>query len=236
MNATTKSDERSKRTTMWKILEKVVIPFALVVLAASQAVVARQQVEVAKLQLDRQSAEATSNLQLKYVELFYHDIQDPDPRKQKTSIALLAAMQPEIARTMSRIILANPSSSKELREQVNAALTTAQRFGPLVNYRLVIYYPKSVVQEATNLRARLAADGFPGAVELRERASTFLDDATKFGYHIRYDDVYEQEAADYLMKLLPQYLPGRSFDRIKVVGRSSSDGTLTIFLFEKTVP
>ena len=122
----------------------------------------------------------------------------------------------------------------ETGEEASAAVDTLVRFGPLVNYRIVVYFEASVATDAAKFRDNLTRLGFPGKVDLRERLPEFLDDATRFGYHIRYDDIYESDAADYLIKLLPDILPGHVFGRVKVVGaRTKSDSVLTVFLFNK---
>lgn len=235
--------DRGPRKSPLDILEKIVLPIAVAILAyygkqasdqisASQISVARQQVEVARLQLERQKTEADSNLQLKYIELFYHDIQDADPKRKQGSIALLSAMQPTVAQVVSRAIVSDPATPLAVRQQVAVALVNSRRFGPLINYTLVVYYPASSAADARALLDGLVRLGFSrDGIELRERPHTFIDDAAKFGYHIRYDDVYENEAADYLARNLSEILPGKVFTKVRVTG-SRTDGVLTIFLFK----
>lgn len=220
-----------KTPTLWEIAEKILIPLALVLLAASQVKVAREQVRVAELQLERQTSEASSNLQLKYIELFYHDLADPDPRKRETGIALLAAMQPNIAQIVTRVVFADPLSTPKLKEQASATLLNAQRFGALVNYRIVIYFPKAHGSDAEAIQKRLTEFHFPNKIELRERDGNFLTDAARYGYHVRYEETYEGEAAENLLRLLPECLPGHSFKPVRVIGKTSSDGAITIFLY-----
>ncbi|HEX9460341.1 MAG TPA: hypothetical protein VGA84_14405 [Thermoanaerobaculia bacterium] len=225
---------QTKRPTVWEVFEKGVIPLALILLAASQAKVASDQLRVAKLQNERQAADADANLQIKYVELFYHDLSDPDPRKKQASIALLTVMRPDFAKMISRVILLDPQSSASLKQQTNTTLDNVRGFAALLKYRLVIYFPKAASDEAKLIKARLDATGFPTSnVQLSQKEAGFLDDATKFGYHIRYDENYEEEPADYLLRLLPEYLPEKKFTKVAVTGKKNSDGIITIFLFER---
>jgi hypothetical protein len=226
-------DLQTKRPTAWEVFEKGVIPLALILLAASQAKVASDQLRVAKLQNERQAAEADANLQIKYMELFYHDLSDPDPRRKQASIALLTVMRPDFAQMISRVILLDPQSSDSLKQQTSATLDNVRRFGPLLNYKLVVYFPKAASEEAKRIRARLVATGFPGIVQLLQKDPNFLDDATKFGYHIRYDENYEDEPADYLLRILPECLPEKKFTKVPVTGKKNGDGIITIFLFER---
>ncbi|MEA2343883.1 MAG: hypothetical protein QOF63_2052 [Thermoanaerobaculia bacterium] len=224
---------RTRRPTAWELFEKGVIPLALILLAASQAKVASDQLRIVKLQNERQAAEADANLQIKYVELFYHDLSDPDPRKKRSSIALLTVMRPDFAQMISRVILLDPQSSDSIKQQANETLDNVRRFGPLLNYKLVVYFPKAATEEANRIKARLTSTGFPGTIQLLQKSPTFLDDATKFGYHIRYDENYEEEPADYLLRILPECLPEKKFTKIPVIGKRNGDGIITIFLFDR---
>ncbi len=223
---------KQERPTTWQLLEKVIIPMALVLLAASQVLVARQQVRVAEVQAEAQRNDASENLQLKYVELFYRDVTDPDPRKKQTSVALLAVMRPDIAQMLARVVYADPQATESLREQTSATLVTANRFGSLVGYRVIVYYDSSTQGDAQQLRANLLALGFPNEITLHKRNASFLADASRYGYHIRYEERYEADAAEYLFKLMPEVLPGSSFRKLRVIGKTSSDGAITVFLFK----
>lgn len=222
----------ARRPSGWQIVEKIVIPLALVALAASQVQVAREQVRVAEVQAERQRDDANSNLQLKYVELFYRDLTDPDSRKKASAVALLAVMRPDIARTLTSVIYADPNTGNTLRQQASSTLVTASRFGSLVSYRLVVYYERATRPDAERLQAKLRELGFRNELTLRERGRAFLADATKYGYHIRFDGEYELDAATYLSNLMPECLPGETFRTIRVVGKTGSDGVITVFLFK----
>jgi hypothetical protein len=243
--ATEAPENSNTHHPIWHLAEKIIIPLALAALAyfgkkasdqiaASQVEVAGRQVEVAKLALERQATESNLTLQLKYIELFYDDIQNPDPQKRKASISLLAAMQPSVAEMVARAVAADPTATPEVKRQVSETLTAAQRFGPLGTYRIVIYYERLTAAHAEQIKTHLLRAGFNGQIELSERAPTFLPDATTYGYHVRYDDGFENEAAEYLLNLAHEALPGSQFKLVKILpSKGRSDAVLTVFLFNR---
>lgn len=174
-------------------------------------------------------------LQLKYIELFYEDIQDPDPQKRNASISLLAAMQPGVAEMVARAVAADPTATADVKRQVSDTLVAARRFGPLNAYRIVIYHDRSTTARAEQVKRHLVAAGFSGRIELDARASTFLPDATAYGYHVRYDDGFENEAAEHLVNLLREVYPSSTIRMVKAEPpKGRSDGTLTVFLFDRS--
>lgn len=225
------------------IAEKLVLPVVLAAItyiaksasdeiARSQVAVAEQNVQVARLQLERQQTEAIADRQLKYLELAYRDLQDPDPRRQQAAISVLYAMQPDLAKAVAGAARSNPMTPISVRESLNRFLVDIDRFGPLLNYRIIAYHAAGKAGTADVFRRCLQRLGF-NSIELRADNS-FAGESVKLGYHVRFDDVYETEAAQYLARLGSQCLQ-KPLRRVTVTGRRT-DGTLTVFFYDPASP
>jgi hypothetical protein len=236
-------EERGAAPSRWFLLiEKLVLPLALALIAyfakvasddiaAAQVEVARANVRIAEAAEKRAATTAVESRQLKYLELFYRDLRDRDATNQQASLSLLYVLEPTVARSVAKAVVASPATPPALRQQVNTLINDMERFGPLINYRLVIYHPPTDPSVALQLVSNLRRLGFKGDIRTDAKPESFAGDHRQSGYHFRYDKVYEAAAAEYLRKVLPECLPGEKFSELHVTG-ARTDGALTVFLYK----
>ena len=230
------SSRRASRPRLLELGDKLLIPLAVAVLAFATDCASRRtaegQLALAKAIEDRQAAEAAEARQLKYVELFYHDISDPTPAKQMAAASLLSVLKPEYSRPLLRVIESNPAVRSEVRQQAIGLVAVSTRFGPLINYRLAFFYPEAdaaSVSAARSIQAALARERFPGEIALRPSSAAAIQErGAPIGNEIRFDRYYEEDAARELQQIFKAYLPSAPFTLVPTdYGRT--DNYMSVF-------
>jgi len=111
---------KSKIGKIFEVIEKLLIPLALLVLAyftnTASIRISESQLELARSQERRQKTDAVESLQLKYVELFYQDVTGDSHQKQQAAIQLLRIMRPDLAEQMLRMIQGVPAFLTMIRD------------------------------------------------------------------------------------------------------------------------
>jgi hypothetical protein len=216
------------RISLFSFLEKLLIPLAI---AIAGFIISYSQ--------DKRSAqEAQTALRLKVLEMFYKDISDADPRKQKNALYVLSGVlsdvQPDLAKTLALSVATNPEASLETRQAAEKVAGHIEIVGPLINYSIVIYYLKSDETQklrADNIKKALTEYAPLTAVSTRPVTAEQLKDwiAPK-GNEIRYDELYEKDSAEKLISLLGNVVPDQIFKLQSTSNNKRTENVLTIFL------
>lgn len=212
------------------VLEKLLLPFALGVLAwtTSQASVrvSASQLELAKAQDARQVNESRATAQLKYLEIFYRDINSTDERNQLFALSLLTYLNPELGASLADLVKVSPRSSKAVVDKAASIKTGFEAFGPLSGFKIGIYWDEKNAQltaAARQLKEKIEGRHFPGPVQLYPRSQQFLASYGASGRNeIRFEPGIEDEAADRLLALMEELEPGRHFVKREVVNRTAN--------------
>jgi len=232
---------QDRRLTLLSGLEKLLLPIAIAALGfwvnlAAQEV-ARGQLALSQAQENRSVLEAKTAIRLKVLETFYEDISGRDPEKQKTALYLLSAVEPELGQTLARAVATNPQTPLPTRRIAEKVANNIELVGPLINYSVVIYFAESDAQQrdrAEDLRRRLTEHAPLTSVSIRPATS---DQLRKWvppkGNEIRYDQLYEKEAAEKLQALLRIVASDRMF-KLQATGsqRPRTENVLTVFLVD----
>lgn len=124
-----------------QIIEKLIVPIFLGILvyitASSSNKIMSQQTELTRIQNEKELQNYKIQFELKYLELFYKDINSSKPDVRAKAVGLLRLMNPELGLQLSEWISMDidlPEKtkirvdiiSKELHAEVNANLTTKQ--------------------------------------------------------------------------------------------------------------
>lgn len=224
---------RKVRSLSWW-LEKILIP-ALVPIVLGFMTYYVQQVSN-KLSSSQHHAliqQSNANKQLKYIELFYKDISNTsDPRRQKVALSLLYVIEPEVGILFARAVQLNRENSKEVRMAAEEIGKDIEQLGPLLNYKVYIYYQKgqtNMQNYAEKLKNGLAKSRYRNVQILEKDKDFYARVKPPKGYEIRFDEQNESEAAFYLNNLLKQVDPKAEFNMVRaIVGLTPY--LLTVFL------
>ena len=93
------------------VLEKLMVPiflgFLAFLTANSSNKIMQQQTQLISIQNEKNFEDSKRQLELKYLELFYQDINSNDAKTQSKAIGLLTLMNPEFGQQLSRWIKIN---------------------------------------------------------------------------------------------------------------------------------
>lgn len=206
-------------------VEKLVLPAALGILTFF---VAQGTQKISEGQL----AIAKAQYQLKYLELFYKDISDlKQPDRQKAALTLLYVTDREVGDVLAKAVAANESNTQEVRISAATLGKKINMLGPLVNYEVIFYYVEG------DDKARELAESYAKRLTLFELITCRTEKLTRDHWHnklqspkrfeIRYDDIFEEEAAEALAKLLGGFDRNISFRKVVAGGRTPFK--LTVF-------
>jgi hypothetical protein len=213
--------------TLIDVLEKLLLP-ALGVLAwtANQASVrvSASQLELAKAQDARQARESQSAAQLKYLEIFYRDINSTDERSQLFALSLLTHLNPELGSSLADLVKTSPRSSKTVADRAASIKTGLDAFGSLSGFKIGIYWDQksaTLAAAARDIKGKIEGRNFPGVVQLYPRSPEFLLSlGASEQNEIRFEAGSEDEAADRLLALMNELTPDRRFVKRDVVNRT----------------
>lgn len=226
----------SKLSRVLELIEKLLIPFALCVLAfiANHATnkFSDAQLELAKGQNLRQESESKDNLQLKYIELFYQDITSRDVDKQAAALSLLRLMKPAIGELFAHWVQSNSKLSPELRAKAESIGKNIASFGVLGDYKIGIYFlegRQDLSKVALDIQSKLIQHGFTGLIQLYPKDKQFFDLVVPpEAFEIRYESEYEEDAANLLETILKTIYPAAPFEKKPVWTRTTN--FISIFL------
>lgn len=223
------SKDNSSNLKPLEILEKLLIPVLLGILAfatnhagnqisEAQLELSRSQLKLAEAQNARQDSESKSNLQAKYIELFYKDISSQDVEKQKSALSFLKLISSEAAAPLLDWATINvktevESQVKTARREINSRI--------LSDYKIVIFFPENnekLLQTAQSIKQSLVDYGLvENQVGLEEKNAAFFNSlGYPKGYEIRYDSGKEDEAAKLLENILKKSYPSKQFIRLGI--------------------
>ena len=125
-------------------IEKLLLPFILACLTyfvgSGANKISQAQLMLANAQEKRQQAEAKTTLQLKYLDLFYKDINDPQkPQSQLTALSVLYVIDPEIGGKLATAVALNEANSENIRQAADSLGMKINTFGLLLNYKVIFY-------------------------------------------------------------------------------------------------
>ena len=219
-----------KKKDYFVLFEKLLLPLVLGLLTFFVGNGAQQ---ISKAQLELAKSQERTALNLKYLELFYKDINDPKkPEAQQSALSLLHVIEPEIGNKLARAVEYNKANSKEIREIAANMGPEMAIFGPLVNYKVILYYLKGDTYSsgwASFYEGQLNNRGFKNVKKQEVTHKFYIKMVSPKGFEIRHDDYYEKEAASRLSALLTSMDKRIVFNKIPTqLGRTPF--ALTVFL------
>jgi hypothetical protein len=232
--------EDSSKANILEVLEKLLIPILLGILAfitnragnqisEAQLKLSESQLALAKAQNTRQESEAKSNLQTKYIELFYKDISSEDAKKQEYALSFLKLISPDVAAPL--LSWATTYVKPEVKSQVNTARNEiSSRI--LSSYEIVLYFPENnqdSLKSAQDIKRILIEYGLgENQIKLEKRDETFFQRlGYPKGYEIRYDKGSEEDAAQLLENILKMAYPSKQFVKLGI--GSGTINSMSIF-------
>ncbi|HYR08339.1 MAG TPA: hypothetical protein VEQ60_11240, partial [Longimicrobium sp.] len=193
-------------------MEKFLLPVTLALCTFALGWVELRSAEKrAASEMALRAAQDSTATQLKYLELFYRDINNTaDPRAQVSALSLLYVIEPEIGNRLARAVSQNEAYSDTIQKQAADLGVRIENLGPLINYKVVFYYPAGRADMELLARyysQRLNVVGLQ-TVELRAATPEFLARIVPpRTYEIRHDSYYEDDAATQLQKLMHEENP-----------------------------
>lgn len=211
------------------IMEKLLLPLALAVLTFTIAL-GTQRISAGQLELAEVQAKAAN--QLKYLELFYSDINDSKkPDRQMAALTLLYIIDRDVGSVLAKAVAANVDNDEKVKDSANTLAIRLKKTLPLVNYKVYFYYMKN--DDWANKWVNFYTEklGKFNLIPCEKREITENDWHKKLdspnNFEIRYDDIYETEAAEALDKLLQEFDTNNSFTKRIAGGRTPN--VLTVF-------
>jgi hypothetical protein len=232
--------ENLSKTKILEVLEKLLIPVLLGILAfitnragnqisEAQLELSRSQLKLAEAQNARQESEARSNLQTKYIELFYKEISSQDAKKQEYALSFLKLISPDVAAPL--LGWATIYVKPEVQPQVNTARNEINS-RILSSYEIVLYFPENnqdSLKSAQDIKRSLLEYGLgENQVKLEKKDDTFFQRlGYPKGYEIRYDKGSEEDAAQLLESILKRAYPSKQFVKLGI--GSGTMNSISIF-------
>jgi len=228
--------KESSQIKVVELLENLLIPILLGVLAfiTSDAgnKISKSQLELAKSQENRQVEESKSNLQIKYIELFYSDITSGEIQKQKNALSLLTLISTNQADPLLKwaSTFVKPEAKGQIdiaRNEINSRIVSI-----LSNYEIMIYFLENnqdLLKSAQEIKQKLVDYGLTeNQVRLEKKDDSFFQNlGYPTGYEIRYDQGIEDKEAELLESILTGALPSKQF--IKRGIGSGTKNSISIF-------
>lgn len=107
-----------------KIIQKLIIPIllAIILYVTSNAnnKILSQQNRLIEIQTNKSNEHLNRQLELKYLELFYNDINSDNPQKQSNAIGLIRLMNPELGIQLSEWTIKNVNLSAQSQGKVTS--------------------------------------------------------------------------------------------------------------------
>lgn len=211
------NSQKSTLEILLSIFEKLVIPLLLVFIGY-------QQIKLNDLQEKRISEQSKSELEIKYLELFYQDITSKD--KQVKSIGLLSIMNEDLAlKLVKNMVLSNEEIPNEIKDKIPMELKNRAIIQSLNNYTIEFFYeqePKKIksFEQISNLLNR---SGFKGVIKKTNLTDEFklrLGLEKEHNCQIRFDPQNETDFAIYLKDQIGKVYNNNN-KVLKIVGRES---------------
>lgn len=233
--------KKSKLSEMLEVLEKLLLPLTLGILAfvtnKASVDISKDQFRLAdkqsREQLERQKEENRTNVQQKYIELFYEDIKSDNPKTQIKALSLLTLMDLEVGKKIADWVNTLKSTTPEVRKEAGIVSTDINKFGRLNTYKINIYpenNKQNLLEAANKIKTKLIEYGFrTEQVDVKQETESFFERLGKpKGYEIRYDLGNEEEEAKKLESILKEVYPSQNF--IKLPIGSNSRNSMSIFI------
>ncbi|MCW5315802.1 hypothetical protein GTQ43_18880 [Nostoc sp. KVJ3] len=233
--------KKSKLSEMLEVLEKLLLPLTLGILAfvtnKASVDISKDQFRLAdkqsREQLERQKEENRTNVQQKYIELFYEDIKSDNPKTQIKALSLLTLMDLEVGKKIADWVNTLKSTTPEVRKEAAIVSTDINKFGRLNTYKINIYpenNKQNLLEAANQIKTKLIEYGFrTEQIDVKQETESFFERLGKpKGYEIRYDLGNEEEEAKKLESILKEVYPSQNF--IKLPIGSNSRNSMSIFI------
>ena len=217
---------------MWnkiEIIGKLLVPLLIGLLAY----IANQSAnKISDAQHMSAQQEKKTNEELKYLEIFYQEISSNDLSRQKMALAILRAMQPNLASKLAAAVAQDESKQKGIREEAESVRKDIEKFGQLNQYKIGIYFHKDnndLSKMASELRENLMKQGIKSFIQFYPKDDVFFSRfGSPKGIEVRFEEAYEDEVADQLVNLLSEIYPAKKFSKRKVKNRTAN--FISIFL------
>ena len=212
-----------------EIIGRLLVPLALGILVY----IANQTAnKIAESQYNSAQQEKETNLELKYLEIFYQEISSKDLSRQRMALAILRAMQPNLALKLAAAVSQDKSKQEEIRTEAESIRKDIEKFGQVNRYKIGIYFPKDrddLRKIALKLKEGLINQGIRSIIQLYEKDNSFFRRVGfPKGFEVRFEEPYEDEVADQLVNLLSEIYPTRKFSKRTV--RNRTVNFISVFL------
>lgn len=221
-------------------VERVFVPVLLGVLvyitsansndiAEAQLALSESQLELTRMESNAKIKELKTNIQIKYIDMFYDDINSGDLERQRNALALLEEMEPEVAKVLAGFVKSKESLSEVTRQKAKGLIRNIEKRESLNAYKVKFYYSvgdsKAV---AYSLQTFLKKRGFQGESVLFYDKSNSIMEISKAGeVTVGYGHEKEKEFAEMLKGMLEKYGPIREVSLRRVKG--SPTGVLSVY-------
>ncbi|MBD3341365.1 MAG: hypothetical protein GF353_19825 [Candidatus Lokiarchaeota archaeon] len=221
-----KIEKKSWLERFLSVIEKLIIPAALVFIGY-------QQVQLNNSQQERIAAQFQNELEIKYLELFYHDIANKET--QTKAINLLSVMNESLAlKLITQMVIANEDIPENIKNKIPDELRKKALMLSLSKYKIEVFYKNTnlIKKRIGKINKEMRKNGFKGICtntiltsDLEKRL--FGRRARFINNEIRYDTSQEKEIAQYLKKII-EHADNRNFNFVKV--RNPSKNYISIFI------
>jgi hypothetical protein len=192
------------------LLEKLVIPVALGFLTwvGTQAAtrISEGQLQLAQSAAESQRIEARREMQAKYIEIFYKDLNSGNPTNQMNAIRLVRLFDTDLAQSLLGLVSATPGVSQAVVAKANEAKRQVETIAVLNGYKIGIYFPSqdpSVLPTVLKVEERLRDAGFNGIVQKYPSDASFFEKVNApNGLEVRFEPGIEDEAAEALLTIV----------------------------------
>jgi len=229
----------AKSSSMSKYLhlcEKLLLPVMLGVLALSASFasnkISESQLALANQESERRKSEFKTQIQTKYIELFYNDISSSDDKKQANALHLLRLMDNDLAASFASLVGQKEGVSEGIKGEALTIKSNVERFSILSGFKIGLYFvpgDQKLPKLASELSNTLRDKGFNGKIQIYDKNTKFFNDV---GFpqnnEVRFEPGVEEAQAEFLVSFLSELYPSRTFTKRKVKNRTAD--FISIFL------
>jgi len=163
-------------------------------------------------------------MQVKYIEIFYKDLNSGDQKTQLNAIRLVRLADADLAQALLSLVPSTPGVSATVVEQAKEVKRNLDAVRPLSGYKVgIFYYGDDAVStgRASKIREQLQQNGFSGPIQLTsvDNESVKQYDAPKT-VEIRYEARSEDDQAAALDSIIGPLVAPSSVVRATVKNRT----------------
>jgi hypothetical protein len=205
-----KPEEKSLGSKILHVVEKLIIPIMLGVLGwvGTQAgtKISEGQLRLSESAAEDRKVEFRRNMQAKYIEIFYKDLNSGDSKSQMNAIRLVRLVDSELAQNLLDLVPGTPGVSQAVVAKAGEVKQQLAAVAPLSGYKIGIYFydnDPSSIPSVLKVAERLKDAGFSGTVQQYPSNDAFFENVNRpSGLEVRYEAGIEDQAADALLAIV----------------------------------